>query len=172
MTKEEIDRSHLRYAYQIAAEQSTDPSTQNGAVLVTFNHCPSPQGLVLISAANHFPRGVEETHIRWDRPLKYSYVEHAERNVIFAAARCGIITEGLTMYVPWFACADCARAIIQAGISEVVGHKAIFDKTMERWKDTIAVAHGMLTEAGVRFRMLEGELGARSVRFDGALWNP
>lgn len=170
MTDRETDLKWLRYAYSVAADLSTDPSTQNAAVLVDFELLP--EGFTPVGAANCFPRDVAETPERWERPLKYSYVEHAERNAIYTAARGGVETEGLTMYVPWFACADCARAIIQAGIVEVVGHKAIFDKTMERWKDSIAVAHGMLTEAGVKYRMVEGELGARQVRFDGALWNP
>jgi dCMP deaminase len=169
VTDQETDLKWLRYAYSVAADLSTDPSTQNGAVLVDFKY---PGGFAIVGAANCFPRDVQESPERWQRPLKYSYVEHAERNAIYTAARGGAVTDGLTMYVPWFACADCARAIIQAGIAEVVGHKAIFDKTMERWKDSIAVAHSMLTEAGVRYRMVEGELGARSVRFDGALWNP
>jgi dCMP deaminase len=166
---EQDDLKWLRYAYSVAADLSTDPSTQNAAVLVDFKY---NGGFSVASAANCFPRDVHETNERWQRPLKYSYVEHAERNAIYQAARGGVATDGLTMYVPWFACADCARAIIQAGIAEVVGHKAIFDRTMERWKDSIAVAHGMLTEAGVRYRMVEGELGARAVRFDGALWQP
>lgn len=173
MNNREADIHNLRYAYRVAAEQSTDPSTQNGAVLVNFNHTPSsPNGLILWSAANHFPYKVAETPERWQRPLKYSYVEHAERNVIYGAARNGIRTEGLTLYVPWYACADCARAIIQAGIGEVVGHKAIFDRTMDRWKDSIAVALGMLDEAGVPHRLVDCEIGTVEVRLDGALWRP
>jgi dCMP deaminase len=169
-TQAETDRKWLRYAYDVAGDLSTDPSTQNAAVLVDMEHLPG--GFVLLAAANCFPRGVQETPERWERPLKYSYVEHAERNAIYAAAYQGVETRGLTMYVPWFACSECARAIIQAGISEVVGHKAIFDRTMARWKDTITVAHGMLTEAGVKFRMVDGEIGGFPVRFDGQLWQP
>lgn len=161
------DLHWLRYAYRYAAENSTDPSTQNAAVLVS----PVTQTAVM-EDANRFPDRVVETPERWERPRKYSYVEHAERNVIYRAAKFGIQTQGLTMYVPWYACAECARAIIQAGITEVVGHKAVFDKDSERWKDSIALAHGMLDEAGVQHRVVEGGIGGISLLFDGVLWRP
>lgn len=163
-----VDLKWLRYAYRFAAENSTDPSTQNGAVLVGYD-----RDMALMEAANCFPEGVSDADpARWERPLKYSYVEHAERNLIYRCAKYGIITQGLIMYVPWYACAECARAIIQAGIKEVVGHKAMLEKNSERWKDSIALAHGMLDEAGVKHRAVEGEIGGLELRFDGALWRP
>lgn len=165
MTHEE-DRKWLSYAYSVARDYSNDPSTQNGAVLVDAN------GLGLIEAANHFPDGVKDRPERWERPEKYAYVEHAERHVIYKAARFGIKTEGLTMYVPWYACADCARAIIIAGIGEVVGHKAIFDRTTARWEASIAQALGMLDEAGVKHRLVDCSINDGEVRFDGSLWRP
>jgi hypothetical protein len=54
------------------------------------------QGIVCFGA-NHFPKGVENTEERWQRPLKYQLVAHAETNAIFAAARKGIPTKGLIM---------------------------------------------------------------------------
>jgi dCMP deaminase len=167
-TTVETDLKWLRYAYRYAADNSTDPSTQNGAVIVGYD-----RNQALMEAANCFPDGIsEEDPKRWDRPLKYSYVEHAERNVLYKCAKYGLATNGLILYVPWYACADCARAIIQAGIKEVVGHKAIFDMTMERWKDSITLAHGMLDEAGVIHRVVEGGIGGLELRFDGSVWRP
>ena len=111
------DVEFMLEAYRWAEKFSTDPSTQNGAVLVSFDGWRD--GQIVAWGANHFPQGVLESDERWQRPLKYSYVEHAERNAIFDAAARGVATAGLTMYVPWFACADCGRAIIQAGISNI-----------------------------------------------------
>ncbi|MFX8778102.1 deaminase, partial [Acinetobacter baumannii] len=91
---------------------------------------------------------------RWERPLKYQFVEHAERNSIFHAAREGSKLAGSTMYCPWYACADCARAIIQAGIKEVVGHQKCFDLTPGHWKESIANAFQMFEEAGVKTRTI------------------
>ena len=171
---EELDRKLMRQAYLYAQEYSTDPSTQNGSLL--WN--PFKKQIV-IESANHFPDGVSESHVRWERPLKYSYVEHAERNAIFMAARYGIQTTGLIMYCPWFACADCARAIIQSGIEEVVGHQDVNNKMLDEhpsWKETVDLAYGMLTEAGIKFRHIKGKLfygdSFAGVRFNGKIWMP
>jgi dCMP deaminase len=161
---ETTDLDFLERAYRIAAERSTDPSTQNGAVLVRIEHDGTP--IFHASGANHFPRGVVESEDRWKRPAKYQYVEHAERNAIFSAARWGIPTDGLVMYCPWFACTDCARAIIQAGITEVVGHDCELHATASAsWKESIAVAYKMLDEAGVKYRWVKGKFGIK-IRFN------
>ena len=53
--------------------------------------------------------GVNDLTNRFERPVKYMYFEHAERNAIFTAARHGIRTEGATLYVQALPCVDCAR---------------------------------------------------------------
>jgi dCMP deaminase len=156
---------YLRLAYLAAADLSSDPSTQNGAVIVR-------DGRVLCRAANQFPAGVAALPERWHRPLKYAFVEHAERNVIYVAAREGIATAGATLFCPWYACTDCARAIIQSGIAEVVGHQLLVDLTYDRWRDTIGVALAMLREAGVRTRHVTGAVGGVRIRFDGREIDP
>lgn len=143
--KQEAYRDFLVLAYK-QAELSRDPSTQNGAVLV------DPQyRLVVAGAPNNFPSGVIENDARWERPTKYWYVEHAERNAIYAAARAGIKTRGLAMVCPWAACADCARAIAQAGISVLARHRNSNDPTTThaRWDDTIVAGDQIFFEAGV-----------------------
>lgn len=162
---EHID--YLKIAYQTALDFSTDKSTQNGAVLV------SSEGEFMCAAANHFPRGVQESEERWQRPLKYKYVEHAERNVIYAAARLGLKTENATMYCPFFACADCGRAIIQAGISRVIGHVVLDDAaTHEAWLETIEIALQMLDESGVKYEYVEEKLGGIDILRNGVIINP
>lgn len=47
-------------------------------------------------------------------------VIHAEMNAILFAARNGITTEGCTMYVTLSPCIECAKGIVQAGISRVI----------------------------------------------------
>jgi dCMP deaminase len=54
------------------------------------------------------------------RPMKYLWIEHAERNAICNAARAGTATDRCTIYVEIMPCMDCARAIVQAGIVEVI----------------------------------------------------
>jgi len=159
------DIINLRLAYAVAAAFSDDPATQNGAVLVTQNN-------EVIWGTNHLPRGVTGLADRLERPKKYAYIEHAERDVILKAAEAGYKTQDGILYVPWFACADCARAIIGAGICMVIGHKQIFDRTTERWKASIADGDAMLREAGVGRRLYDGPIGRVRVLFDGQFWEP
>jgi dCMP deaminase len=157
-------------AYVYAKEHATDPSTQNGALIID----PWTQQ-VLAQGANHFPRGVQENDFRWERPQKYQFVEHAERNSIYDAAAKGIKTDGRWMICPWYACTDCARAIIQAKIKKVIGHQTTLDWTPEHWKDSIEVALNMLDEAGVEYTFWTGKVFEEDevkIRFNGELRSP
>ena len=157
------DKDYLKAAYEFAIKNSTDPSTQNGAVIVK-------NGEIIAWGANHFPRGVIESDLRWQRPTKYQFVEHAERNAIFDAAKRGVSTENAVMYCPWFACDSCGRAIIQAGITEVVGHNTPLHESSPNWKDSIAVALQMFEEAGIKYRYITGSM-EEIIRFNGKLSN-
>jgi dCMP deaminase len=154
----EID--YLRQACQFAAMSSQDGRTQNGAVLVTKTRA--------IYGVNSFPAGVTVTDERRSAPEKYLFIEHAERAAIYRAAALGVATAGASLYCPWFACCDCARAIIMAGIGEVVGLVSLRNATPERWLSNIEMAEKMLAEAGVGQRLLAVELG-EWLRFDGEL---
>ena len=150
----------LKEACRCAAELSNDPHTQNGAVLLALT------GEIVV-AANTLPE-IEARAERLVRPLKYAYIEHAERNVIYAAAKQGVATDRATLYCPWFACADCARAIIQAGIKHVVGHITPRKYSPERWHESIRIADEMLVEAGIQTTLLKEKLDV-SFLFDGNL---
>lgn len=149
----------LRLAYE-SATLSPDPSTQTGAVLVGAGNS------FVIPSYNYFPSGVTPYT---ERAKKMARIEHAERNAIFAAAREGLKTERATLYAPWFACADCSRAIIQAGITTVIGHKEIWEKTPERWRESTDVGLEMLREAGVKIKYISSHFGI-TVKFNGEFW--
>jgi len=153
------DIDWLRAAAQQAAVGSQDMHTQNGAILV-----PRAAAYVCVGV-NKLPPGVSANG-RLERPAKYEYIEHAERMAIYQAARVGTPTLGATLYCPWFACMDCARAIISAGIVEVVGHVKPRGATPERWMASILKAEAMLREANVGMRWLAATLGV-TIRFDG-----
>src|SRR3954447_3751356 len=92
---------------------SKDRSRKVGCVIVGAHNEVRSTGY------NGFPRGVcDDEDYRHDRPMKYRWTEHAERNAIYSAARIGVPLEGCRMFLPWFPCMDCARAIVQAGIVE------------------------------------------------------
>lgn len=155
----------LGQAYKEALE-SPDPSTQNGAIFVS-------RKFETVGACNTYPTGVKVTPERMERPLKYSYIEHAERNAIYSAARLGLNTNGGTLICPWFACHDCGRAIIQSGIKRVVGHAKMFDATPEHWKDSITIAFTMFEEAGIITELYKGPIETDTpIRFNGELWSP
>ena len=155
----------LRFAYE-AAKTSPDPSTKNCTLLVDNNND------VVIVDVNRFPDGVKNTPERLIKPAKYQFVEHAERNAFFSAARDGISTRGLVLISPWFPCVECARGIIQSGIVEVVVHKQACDRIHETWKESLQIAKNMLEEAGVRIVYYDGKIGVEGALFNGEKWNP
>lgn len=97
---------------QHAAKKSKD-STQVGAVLVDAHNS------VLLTGYNGPPRGVGDLPERRERPAKYLYASHAEQNLVAFAARHGIKTDGLNVYVTHFPCSACAKTLIQAGIRRI-----------------------------------------------------
>lgn len=143
-----------------AAKASPDPSTQNGAVFV------SADGSLHTRDCNRFPFGVSYTEERWERPLKYSIIEHAERNALYSAAANGIQTYGGTLISPWAACSDCARAIIQCGVSELI--RLGNNDTNARWDDSIKVADDLMKEAGIKITEISLTTGI-TLRRDGQL---
>ena len=152
------DIEYLREACRYAVQHSHDPETQNGAVLVTSRQ--------VIYAANCVPTGVARPEHRLARPFKYDFVEHAERAAIYKAAAAGAATAGAKLFCPWFACTDCARAIVAAGIREVVGLIALRNATPARWLLKVEMAEKMLAEACVSQRLLAYTVGV-TIRFDG-----
>lgn len=122
---------------------SKDKSTQTSAVII------DPENNSILSIGyNGFPRGVDDKPVeRYERPLKYKYTEHAERNAIYNAARNGIRLKDTVMYLEWYPCCDCARAIIQSGISEVFCGKPNFND--ERWGEDFKITKVLFEESGV-----------------------
>lgn len=127
---------------KLVAARSRDTSTKVGAVIVT------PELDIVAIGCNDIPRAVEDTQERRERPKKYLFTEHAERAAIYSAGRHGVSCDGCLMIVTHFPCADCARAIIQAGIAAVV-HLPTGEEYAARWAEHIEAAQQMLGEAGV-----------------------
>jgi dCMP deaminase len=150
------DQFFMRQAYLVAS-MSKDNSTKIGAIIVRGRQ-------VISQGFNGIPMGVDDRGIerseRHERPQKYLWYEHGERNAVFCCARHGISSEGATMYTQGIPCADCARAIIQAGIAEVVVH-APWEATMAfgiQWAESQHVSRTMFREAKVQTRYLEAKL--------------
>lgn len=160
----------LSITYQLAA-RSQDPSSQVGALLADDDGFVSlPDGST--GHFNRLPRGVLDLPERWERPLKYKIVEHAERVAIYTHARHGVATAGLTMVCNWAACTDCARAIIEGGLRRLVTHRQALDRSPPGWAADVALAHKLLEEAGVEVLIHDGPVGGPPIRQSGEVWQP
>jgi len=125
------------------AKLSNDRSTQNGAIIIDeARESASP----LSVGWNSLVPGWGHKDEAYERPLKYSLTEHAERAAIYKAARKGERLEGMTMVANWVACPDCARAIVWSGIKRVICHKQCMDRTPPRWKEMVDLGLEILTE--------------------------
>lgn len=132
------------------ATWSKDPSTKVGSVII------APNGHTVISTGyNGFARGILDTEYRLaDRETKYGFIVHAELNAILNAARNGYPTMGCTLYCSGLPpCRECAKAIIQAGIAEVVVRVPNTEGIPERWIQSIEDGDRMLKEAVVTVHM-------------------
>lgn len=129
-------------ATKLVASWSKDRSRKVGAIIINDDN------RIIATGYNGMPIGVnDDVDSRHERPIKYMYTEHAERNAIYSAALSGISTKGATIVLMWFPCADCARGIIQSGIKEVKCKEPDFSDPI--WGASFIVAHEMLTEASV-----------------------
>ncbi|MCG7944967.1 MAG: dCMP deaminase family protein [Candidatus Thiodiazotropha taylori] len=127
---------------------SKDPSTQVGAVVVSRNRN------ILSSGYNGFPRGVLDTPSRYaDREQKYKYTVHAEQNVIYNATYNGVSLNGADLYVYGLpVCSECAKGVIQVGISKVVMPKLEYPK---KWFDSWQNTKELFREAKVDWKFIE-----------------
>lgn len=126
------------------AKYSKDTNTKTGAVIVNDDN------IELVSGYNGFPRGADDNNHpnRYEKPEKYFWTEHSERNCLYNAARLGISTNGAKMYCTYFPCADCSRAIIQGGIKKLFTEKP--DLNHHKWGESWTEAIIMLRECGVQ----------------------
>jgi len=159
----------LAECHKLAAKKSTDRSTQLGAYLLSpvesLDDVEAP--LYLSRGWNAISDRLKQTDHRFLRPDKYVYTEHAERRAIFNVSKTRRSTVGTIMFCPWYACPDCARAIIEAGIQSIYGHYEFFQHIIDhgeaagagdRWFDGLAVSAEMFAEAGVTNKYLSVSL--------------
>ena len=134
----------------LAARRSKDPSTQVGACIV------SPENIIISTGYNGMPKGCSDDEFPWARTgeeneTKYPYVVHAELNAILNAN--GRELRGSRIYVALFPCNECAKAIIQSGIREIV-------YLSDKYKDTMGnlASKKMLDAAGVTYTRLQSRV--------------
>ena len=142
----------------LASQRSKDPSTQVGACIVDGGK------RILSTGYNGFPQGCSDDEFPWNRDealgeTKYQYVVHAELNAILNAS--GKSLSGSTLYVGLFPCHECAKAIIQAGIRDVV-------YLSDKYHDTpsVVASRKMLDAAGVRYNQIKLKRSQLIIKFE------
>ena len=139
----------------LAARRSKDPSTQVGACIV------SPENIIISTGYNGMPKGCSDDEFPWDREgadTKYPYVVHAELNAILNAN--GRDLRGSRIYVALFPCNECAKAIIQSGVEEVI-------YLSDKYADSMGnlASKRMLDAAGVRYTPMKTALTELTLNF-------
>ncbi|MCQ2398858.1 MAG: dCMP deaminase family protein [Sphaerochaetaceae bacterium] len=129
----------------LSSMRSKDPNTQVGACIVTSDR------KIVGTGYNGFPIGCSDDELPWDREgnfydTKYPYVCHAELNAILNSTRN---LKGCSLYVALFPCNECAKAIIQSGIKEVIYKDDKYADT-----DGVRASKRMLAQAGVKCRQM------------------
>lgn len=130
---------------KLSAMRSKDPSTQVGACIV------SKDNRILSIGYNGTPNGFNDDNFPWNREgkvleTKYVYVCHAELNAILNFRGHRKDFEGAKIYVDLFPCNECAKAIIQSGIKEVI---YLCDKYKET--DAVIASKKLFDECGVKY---------------------
>ena len=139
----------------LAARRSKDPNTQVGACIV------SQDNIIISTGYNGMPKGCSDDEFPWGREgaeTKYPYVVHAELNAILNAS--GRDLRGSRLFVALFPCNECAKAIIQSGVKEVL---YLSDKYADSMS-TLA-SKRMLESAGVKFTQLRTNLKTLTLDF-------
>ena len=131
----------------LAADRSKDPSTQVGACIVDEDN------RILSTGYNGFPQGCSDDEFPWNRDAsrgetKYNFVVHAELNAILNARGKSLVNS--RVFVSLFPCHECAKAIIQTGVKEVVYLSDKYNGT-----DSDNASKRMLNAAGVKLTQLK-----------------
>lgn len=142
----------------LSAKRSKDPATQVGACIV------NNKNKIVGAGYNGLPAGCDDNEFPWDKQgdflqTKYPYVCHAELNAILN--NIGMDLHGCRIYTALFPCNECAKAIIQSGITEVI---YLSDKY--NGSDTSLASRRMLDTAGVQYRKVDAQISKIELSFE------
>lgn len=142
----------------LSAQRSKDPNTQVGACIV------NQENKIVGTGYNGFPTGCSDEELPWNREgefvdTKYPYVCHAELNAILNSIQRDL--RSCKIYVALFPCNECAKAIIQAGIKEVVYLSDKYAGT-----DSVKASKIMFKMTKTKTRQLKPTAKSVTIRFD------
>lgn len=160
-------KDELKYCYEIANTSSHDPTTQVGACIVdSYANIVSIGYNGFIQTPLTLDVNILRESPNAQKPMKYSWFEHAERRAIFDAMRSRGNLSSCVMVCPYFSCADCSRAICLSGIKLVVGHKIPLSNYPSRWQESIEIGRKIFDQYGVMYYEYENPVGS-TMMMDG-----
>ena len=144
----------------LSARRSKDPNTQVGACIV------NDKNKIVGAGYNGLPMGCDDDEFPWEKQgdfleTKYPYICHAELNAILN--NIGMDLRGCKIYTALFPCNECAKAIIQSGIAEVI---YLSDKYAG--SDTAKASRLMLDKAGINCRKVNTSINSITLSFNEA----
>jgi len=142
----------------LSARRSKDPNTQVGACIV------NEKNKIVGAGYNGLPMGCDDNEFPWEKQgdflqTKYPYICHAELNAILN--NIGMDLHGCKIYTALFPCNECAKAIIQSGIAEVIYLSDKYAGT-----DTAKASRLMLDKAGVTCRKVKATINDLVLSFN------
>lgn len=135
----------------LASKRSKDPSTQVGACIVNKDN------VIVGVGYNGMPRGCSDDEMPWERSAesvldtKYPFVCHAELNALLNSNTASL--KGCTLYATLFPCNECAKAIIQSGITHVVYYEDKYSDT-----DSVKASKLLFESSGVSLKSMNVNL--------------
>ncbi len=147
-----MERKWINRFYKQAFEVSlwsTDINKKVGCVIVNEDNN------ILSCGYNSFPKGANQVDFPerfYEKPLKYMWTEHAERNAIYNATKNGVSLKNSIAFITYFPCCECARALIQVGVKKIYTPKPDFKNS--KWNESWVVSKEMFNECGVEFHWI------------------
>ncbi|NLY62663.1 MAG: dCMP deaminase family protein [Erysipelothrix sp.] len=139
----------------LSALRSKDPNTQVGACIVNDDN------VIVGIGYNGLPKGCSDDEFPWGNvgetlDTKYAFVVHAELNAILNSYSS---LKDCTIYVSLFPCNECAKAIIQSGITKIIYEDDKYAAT-----DAVKASKRMLKAANVEIEQLDQKIKVEVIK--------
>ena len=141
MVKKDKLKVYMKMAHAIK-KLSPDAETQVGAIML------SSEGRIVASSFNGFIRGADDSSLPKTRPGKYTYIQHAERNLLYNCAYEGVRTKDTTIICTLSPCLECLRACYQSGVKTIYFDTLYSSCSANGFYETLCDVNVVVTKVG------------------------
>lgn len=168
----DLHAENLRTVYKYAFENSMDPRTKTGAMVMDADLTTMLGiGTNVVRPGLVYGKDYSEENLR-DSPWKAENMIHSEDNGTSNARKTREDLTGAAMYMFWVPCLPCANIVVDSGITKYIAHKQMIEKTPERWIESCIEGVDLMKKGGVEVFMYDGLLGGVVGRMNDEDWNP